>query len=805
MLRHFEKLHTPLRSIHRYRTLHSQSARFYNAGWKSVRFANLWELWSDPSFLTPSQRMWLDQVEPFDEWEEFASFAGHYFLLTARTETELDGQPDAPRETARSDAPISSGLAPSLTKGSYGLEYIENPKLQGLRRHGAVFSLPEEPGQVHTAVAHHGGTTSEGRASTSDIYRRVNVGAEASRVPPLRIPARQCHTITKLRDGQLVLVGGRTSPAAAMKDCYIQTGSNWESIQDLPSARFRHSAAAVVLPNAVSGLLVFGGKSAPDQVQGEIVLWDGASGWRSVQVLAGRRLQPRFGATLVALGEDFGLVCGGSRLDGVVLQDLWQWRLVFRDDQSIGITFAPITLKIDAAAEHHFGRFGASHSLIKQQLLLIGGIGATGCVLEDYEILSLDVSGLSQTSEERDLIMQVSRIELRRASFMPRPILVGHDSLNCANAGTLIAGGGAVCFSFGTHWNLGLYFLYESPGPARLDWSFLNGSLDAVAKKETPPALNDLPEDGVERRSVERIALGTTSEFLNLVKQSRPKILQGLDFGSCRALWNKDYLVSKIGADRSVVVHEAHGRSMNFQRKDFSYKTKPFGHFLNEIYKGRHQYLRSVSSVDPIKRVANLELDFPEISEDFRLPRELGVVTDTYHSSPLRITGDVAMWLHVDTMANVLCQIEGSKRMMLFPPADMVKLNFPPGSTTSDLEIFRKGDSNDVLSIPGTHPTEVILQPGDVLFIPPLWAHTAAPLQKVSIAVNVFFRNLSKGYAAGKDVYGNRDLEAYENGRRDLNKIAKAFDDIPPDLVHAYLLRLADELRSKAAKYAPAI
>jgi tRNA wybutosine-synthesizing protein 4 len=68
----------------------------------------------------------------------------------------------------------------------------------------------------------------------------------------------------------------------------------------------------------------------------------------------------------------------------------------------------------------------------------------------------------------------------------------------------------------------------------------------------------------------------------------------------------------------------------------------------------------------------------------------------------------------------------------------------------------------------------------------------------VSIAVNVFFRNLKSGYATGKDVYGNRDLQAYEKGRMDIAKVAKSFDKLPLETRGFYLERLAGELMDMA-------
>lgn len=145
-------------------------------------------------------------------------------------------------------------------------------------------------------------------------------------------------------------------------------------------------------------------------------------------------------------------------------------------------------------------------------------------------------------------------------------------------------------------------------------------------------------------------------------------------------------------------------------------------------------------------------------------------------------------------MANVYCQVQGSKRLVLFPPADVEHLGFAPGASSSSIDVFAKLDSP---SLGRTHPYEAALSPGDVLFIPPLWLHTATPTSDVSVAVNVFFRDLESGYSAGRDVYGNRDLAAYEKGRQDVNKLIGNFQKLPAQAREFYLLRLADELRQK--------
>lgn len=47
-------------------------------------------------------------------------------------------------------------------------------------------------------------------------------------------------------------------------------------------------------------------------------------------------------------------------------------------------------------------------------------------------------------------------------------------------------------------------------------------------------------------------------------------------------------------------------------------------------------------------------------------------------------------------------------------------------------------------------------------------------------------------------MYGNRDLQAYEKGRSEVQKIAKGFEGVPPDMARFYLLQLAQELKEQA-------
>lgn len=131
-----------------------------------------------------------------------------------------------------------------------------------------------------------------------------------------------------------------------------------------------------------------------------------------------------------------------------------------------------------------------------------------------------------------------------------------------------------------------------------------------------------------------------------------------------------------------------------------------------------------------------------------------------------------------------------------------MQLGIAPGESSSSINVFET-DHGSRGPLAHSHPLETVLRPGEVLFIPPLWLHATSPQDTTSISVNVFFRNFKTGYAAGRDVYGNRDMQAYEKGRKEVAKIVESFDKLPAPVSRFYLERLAEELRARALAIAP--
>ncbi|RAL00930.1 tRNA methyltransferase PPM2 [Aspergillus ibericus CBS 121593] len=786
MMKHFKKLGAPLYSIHEYPSLSEQEQRFKNAGWKHAHARSLWDLWSDDGYVSSSLRSSLDAVEPFDEWEEFALFASHYFLLVASTSQEDMNRSAAKAEQSGQVADASSQFA----------LHARCPAGGGQRRFGALIPDGEN------SFGYHAGLGRQTRLATTDLYSNANdITGPNLPFPSREVSARMCHTVTHLAGGDCLLVGGRASPAAGLQDCWLRQGTQWRPTQNLPVPRFRHSATRVTLD--LDHVLVYGGKTNDGMVLDAWLLWSSnGSGWKPVETV-GATPRARFGACLASIDNASGFLFGGISADGIVLEDFWTWNLHQRSDGSYYLELHDRTERLrDSPLFEYLGRFGATVICSSWGLLIVGGIIPRQIVPYDKEIMLLNPTAVArclagETSQPSDVL---SAVGLGLNFGGPRPLLVGHASHAVDPNQVLLLGGGAVCFSFGTFWTEGTWLLKHVDATApENEWNLVPES--APMSKVEEPSVDPSSVGSQTTKDIEpipRVKVQTAAQFEQILADGKPVIIEGSDLGPCTDRWTKEYLTDAVGRDRKVIVHEAHSENMSFQAKNFSYTTKEFGSFLDEVHAGGRHYLRSISAEEPTKLPANLAVDFPNLKEDFCLPEPLSLVAENAHSSPLRISGPVTLWLHYDVMANVLCQIRGEKRLILFPPSDVQYLQVPAGASSSTINIFQNHADGSIAAVPHTSPQEAVLRRGDILFIPPLWLHTASPTGQVSVAVNVFFRNLSKGYAAGRDVYGNRDLQAYEKARNDLQKIAKSFDGLPPDMARFYLLRLAKELRDKA-------
>lgn len=544
MMSSYKKMGAPLFSIHEFPSLEDQEQRFKKAGWASAHARSLWDLWSDNTFLPEAVRTGLDEIEAFDEWEEFAIFASHYFLLIASNHPDVDGSPET-----RAGA---NGQSVTNASERYVLEAHCPPDKCGRRRYGALV-----PGQKNT-IEVHGGQGEQARLATTDLYSHCEASEPQSTFPSRDVPARMCHTITPLNQDNCLLVGGRASPTAPLGDCWLRQNQTWRPTHPLPEPRFRHNATDVAVGGSTSSILVYGGKSNNNVILDSWILWNeqDEQGWQAV-VTVGSKPQARFGACFSRINDNAGVLFGGIGRNGTVLEDIWTWNISRRDDGCLQIELTDMTQCVRDASPQIFSyltRFGATVNAIPQGLVIAGGIISRHVVPADKEILLLDIKDLLQPPQTRRSTALISTIGLGDAFAGPRPLLTGHIACTIDNGQVLFLGGGAVCFPSGTFWSEGTWLLRPRYSQTKNRWAI-------TTPKEAPPKptarftgnkTRGTAREMSEPAPIPRVRIESAAQFQQILTSGTPVVIEGSDIGPCTQRWTKEYLTSAVGQDRKV-------------------------------------------------------------------------------------------------------------------------------------------------------------------------------------------------------------------------------------------------------------
>ncbi|XP_026150967.1 tRNA wybutosine-synthesizing protein 5 isoform X1 [Mastacembelus armatus] len=283
--------------------------------------------------------------------------------------------------------------------------------------------------------------------------------------------------------------------------------------------------------------------------------------------------------------------------------------------------------------------------------------------------------------------------------------------------------------------------------------------------------------------------------------ERRPAVLRGVCLGPCSNRWTVDYLGQK-GGDREVKVHVSTVPQMDFLHKNFVYRTLPFKEFVKRASEKKHSsfflcedesyYLRSLGK-DIRKEPADLTKQFPDLAEDFHIPQFFE--PDQFFSSVFRISScGLQLWTHYDVMDNLLAQVTGRKRVVLYSPQDALHL-YLSGDKSEILDI----DTPDLKQFPEfvrAKRYECVLEPGDLLFIPALWFHNTLALQ-FGVGVNVFWRHLPPDSYDKKDPYGNKDPVAATRALQTLERALHTLDELPADHKDFYGRRMIQLIQKR--------
>ncbi|HAF42285.1 MAG TPA: cupin-like domain-containing protein [Sphingobium sp.] len=205
-------------------------------------------------------------------------------------------------------------------------------------------------------------------------------------------------------------------------------------------------------------------------------------------------------------------------------------------------------------------------------------------------------------------------------------------------------------------------------------------------------------------------------DFLhNFYAPGRPVVIRGaMADWPALARWTPDYLADAVG---DAVIEYQGGRSGagDYElAKDRHKRRGPFRDFIALVRDGGNDaYLTAYNSAANGPALAPLQADLGTI--DAYLTRAPGM---------LWIGGEGAFTpLHFDLTNNLLAQVTGTKRVILIPPSQTPRLAHRThvfsdvGDVTDAARLAVHPQARDVLRY------EVLLTPGDLLFIPIGWWH----------------------------------------------------------------------------------
>jgi Family of unknown function (DUF6065)/Cupin-like domain len=188
--------------------------------------------------------------------------------------------------------------------------------------------------------------------------------------------------------------------------------------------------------------------------------------------------------------------------------------------------------------------------------------------------------------------------------------------------------------------------------------------------------------------------------------------------------WTPEYLKTKIG---SAAVEVQAGRSANpdFERNMAAHRTTmPFDEFIDRVTTagGNDLYLTAYNS-------ASNEAALAPLQEDLGFLDKLLDRADGRSRGMMWIGGEGTFTpLHHDLTNNLLLQIVGRKRLLLVAPGATPRLYNDHHVYSQIRDLLEPGILSRYPKLEGIHVHQIMLNPGEALFIPLGWWHQVSSL-----------------------------------------------------------------------------
>ncbi|MEH2290139.1 cupin-like domain-containing protein [Nostoc sp.] len=244
-----------------------------------------------------------------------------------------------------------------------------------------------------------------------------------------------------------------------------------------------------------------------------------------------------------------------------------------------------------------------------------------------------------------------------------------------------------------------------------------------------------------------RIKNPSTKQFVEMWEQYQPFIIEDVakNWDACKN-WSNDYLIKKCGNNIVNIQFFQQGFFENYN--EFSnedgyssdIKEMKYKEYINNYINKAHRNDFNIRCYLPS---AVFEKSFPEITEDVIYPTYLNSkpLVSFWHGLSNKNFSSTTV-LHFDGFHNIFVQIRGRKRILLFPPSNYLSF-YPPLEDSHGLADYSKVDPNlpnlELFpKFPWQEKIEVILQPGEMLYIPPYWWHHVTALEE-NISLSFFY------------------------------------------------------------------
>ena len=395
MLKHFKKNESPLQSVGTYQTIKQQISRFEQHGWSKINCSDMYELWEN---LSPELKNSVEQVEPFDELEEFSLFAHSYIVLHATNNKNYEFC-----------FKFQEPMAASIDDYSFASSNTQTELTWEDGDYERKFGASSEDG------LYCGGYSN---ARLNDIID-TKTGETLKCKGAVQPEGRVYHTFTKVSETKYMLLGGRTAPNKVLRDCWFWENSQWTKSEfEAPEPLYRHS----VMTLSNGSVLILTGCGATHHY-----LFNEHTGF----TVAESDL-PHVNSGALCHQNNRGFLTGGELESGLVSSAMYTFDV---DDQNSAISIVTVS------HSPLFRRYAAKSAIYQgNNVLLVGGI-SDKYVFGQNSSMVLVENGNATVLKMADDIWENSMV------------LCGFEMQAVGKDEYVVFGGGAVCYGFGSIWN----------------------------------------------------------------------------------------------------------------------------------------------------------------------------------------------------------------------------------------------------------------------------------------------------------------------------------------------------------------